>query len=87
MGKVQVLVPLSLRSYWGGPSRVAVDARTLGDALGGLGALTSRILDDTGAVRPHVHLFVNQQAQTNLDVTLRDGDIIHILPAVSGGRS
>lgn len=87
VGKVKVLVPASLRQYWGGAPQVAVDAGTLREAIGALGPLSSRVLDDTGALRPHVHLFVNRAATARLDVRLADGDVIHILPAVSGGST
>ncbi|HUR69778.1 MAG TPA: MoaD/ThiS family protein [Candidatus Thermoplasmatota archaeon] len=84
---MRVLVPASLRAYWGGGARADVDAKELGDAIRALGPLATRVLDDTGEVRPHVHLFVNQVASRRLDVALAEGDIIHILPAVSGGST
>lgn len=81
-----VHIPASLRSYWGGGARHETDAGTLAEALATLGPLSSRVLDDAGAVRRHVHVFVNHQ-QATLDRPLRDGDVIHILPAVSGGSA
>ena len=78
-------MPAALRQYWGGGAKVDVEARTVAEALGALGSLTSRVLDDTGRVRRHVHVFVNQSAVADIHAPLADGDIIHILPAVSGG--
>jgi MoaD family protein len=46
------------------------------------------ICDETGAVRRHVNLFVNisnMRDRDGLDTALNPGDIITILPAVSGG--
>lgn len=87
VGKVKVLLPASLRLYWGGPPQTYVDAATLRDALAGLGPLATRVLDDSGALRPHVHVFVNHAPTRGLDAPLAEGDVVHILPAVSGGSS
>ena len=84
MPRVVVRIPASLRAYWGGGPTHETDAATLAEALRSLGPLTSRVLDDAGAVRRHVHVFVNS-AQAPLERALAEGDVIHILPAVSGG--
>lgn len=83
--RVTVNIPAALRQYWGGAAKAAVDAKTLGEALGALGPLTSRVLDDAGGIRRHVNVFLNQTQARDLEAPLADGDIIHILPAVSGG--
>jgi molybdopterin synthase sulfur carrier subunit len=46
------------------------------------------ICDETGKVRAHVNLFVNEshlRELSGLDTPLSHGDVIFILPAVSGG--
>lgn len=46
------------------------------------------ICDETGAVRRHVNVFVNDEhmrERDGLDTPLAPGDVIHLLPAVSGG--
>lgn len=51
-------------------------------------ALYRSICHETGAVRPHVNLFVNRshvRDREGLDTPLTPGDILFILPAVSGG--
>ena len=51
-------------------------------------ALYRSICDETGAVRRHVNLFVNTshvREREGLDTALAPGDVITILPAVSGG--
>lgn len=82
--RVLVHIPASLRAYWGGDAKHELDAATLAEAMRSLGPLSTRVLDDAGAVRKHIHLFVNR-AQATLERPLREGDVIHILPAVSGG--
>ncbi len=51
-------------------------------------ALHKSICDETGAVRRHVNLFVNaarMRDQDGLDTELVPGDVVTILPSVSGG--
>lgn len=84
---MRVKLPASLRLHWGGPAEAAVEATSVREALDALGPLASRVLDDTGALRPHVHVFVNARAAGDLAAPVREGDIIHVLPAVSGGSS
>ncbi len=46
------------------------------------------VCDETDAVRPHVNLFVNDAFLHELDglqTELTDGDVLSIMPAVSGG--
>jgi len=51
-------------------------------------SLYGSICDETGKVRRHVNLFVNTshvRDREGLDTALVPGDVITILPAVSGG--
>jgi molybdopterin converting factor small subunit len=51
-------------------------------------ALYRSVCDETGSVRQHVNLFVNNahmRDREGMDTALASGDIITILPAVSGG--
>jgi molybdopterin converting factor small subunit len=51
-------------------------------------ALYRNICDETGAVRRHLNVFVNSENVRDLDgvdTTLKLGDEVTILPAVSGG--
>jgi sulfur-carrier protein len=59
--------------------------RKLDTSFPGIGR---RIVDDQGRIRAHVNVFVNSENSRELDrekTKLRDGDVVHILPAVSGG--
>jgi MoaD family protein len=47
-----------------------------------------RLCDESGQPRPHINVFVNDdhiRARTGLDTSLSAGDLVSILPAVSGG--
>jgi len=51
-------------------------------------ALYRSVCDETGTVRRHVNLFVNTanvRDREGLDTALAPGDVVTILPAVSGG--
>ena len=68
--------------------RHEVVANTVGEALGSLfdekPGLRNHILDESGAVRPHVSLFVDG-VQSDLATSVAPGSEIRILHAVSGG--
>ena len=51
-------------------------------------SLYVNLCDETGAVRRHLNVFVNSdhmRDRDGLDTALRDGDVVTILAAVSGG--
>lgn len=92
MAGVTLTLPRSLRDYWAGEPEVRLDAGTLAEALSEVGrrwpGLAERILDDRGRVRPHIGLFVNALPVMHRDpheVRLAEGDVVRVLPAVSGG--
>ena len=69
-----------------------VDARTLRAALEAAFVaappLKSYVLDEQGAVRKHVAVFVNAQmiaSRTQLDISLRPNDKVMVLQALTGG--
>jgi molybdopterin converting factor small subunit len=85
-------VPGSLRTYCGGASQLSISAHTVRAALEDLersqSALYRNICDETGTVRRHLNVFVNSDNVRDLagvDTTLTPGDVLTILPAVSGG--
>lgn len=91
---VRFFVPGPLREFAGGRSEIALSARprTLKEALDLLGrdfpGVARRVLDEQGAVRAHVNLFVEGECVRfgyGLETPLPDGCEIAILPAVSGG--
>ena len=89
---VTVLVPQQLRAYCAGASelslRPASVRATLEEIERSHPALYLSICDETGKVRHHVNLFVNAdhiRDREGLDTALAPGDVLSILPAISGG--
>ncbi|HEY6957596.1 MAG TPA: MoaD/ThiS family protein [Candidatus Limnocylindria bacterium] len=89
---VKVLLHGAWRGFAGGAKEVTLDAATLREALAGLAAahpsLAERLRDEHGNLRAHLALFVNDEDARFLgweDAPLRDGDIVHVIPALSGG--
>jgi molybdopterin synthase sulfur carrier subunit len=81
-----------LRTYCAGASQLPISARTVRAALEDLErsqfALYRNVCDETGKVRKHLNVFVNSDNVRDLngvDTTLMPGDVVTILPAVSGG--
>ena len=81
-----------LRAYCNGASELSLTAANVGAALDEIkrrhASLYRGICDETGAVRRHVNLFVNDhhmRDRDGLDTVLEAGDVVTILPAVSGG--
>jgi molybdopterin converting factor small subunit len=89
---VTVQVPPPLRACSGGARDLPVRADSVRAALAAIErshpALYRSVCDETGTVRRHVNLFVNTshvRDREGLDTPLRSGDVLLILPAVSGG--
>lgn len=87
-----VRLPRALLDYTNGEEDVEVSAATLAEAFTRLNqrypGLGERILDDQGAVRPYVHIFVNEDSVGHgapEEKELRSGDRVTILPSVAGG--
>jgi molybdopterin converting factor small subunit len=81
-----------LRDFCGGVAQLSVSAPTLRAALAQFAVehpeLYRSICDETGAVRRHVNLFINTSNARDLDgldSALAPGDVVTVLPAVSGG--
>lgn len=71
---------------------MTLDAGTLREALEGLvqahPELAERLRDEHGRLRDHLSLFVNEEDARFLggeDASLGEGDIVHVIPALSGG--
>jgi molybdopterin converting factor small subunit len=89
---ITIHVPGPLRDYCSGASRLPLLARTVREALEVLEqsqpAFYRNVCDETGALRRHLNVFVNSDNIRDLDgvdSTLSPGDVVTILPAVSGG--
>ena len=91
---IRVLLHGAWRGFAGGAREVRVDATTLRGALAALVAahpsLTERLRDEHGALRAHLAVFVNEDDARLIgweDAKLKDGDVMHIIPALSGGSN
>jgi molybdopterin converting factor small subunit len=89
---ITVHVPGPLRAYCGGAAQLSVSAGTVRAALEELErdqfALYRNVCDETGTLRRHLNVFVNSDNVRDLDgidTALTPGDVLTILPAVSGG--
>ncbi len=87
-----VRVPGQLRAYCGGATSLPLSATTVRGALDELErdypSLHRFVCDETGAVRRHLNVFVNTdhvRDRQGLETPLAPGDVVTILPAVSGG--
>ena len=89
---VTVRIPTTLRPLSGGASTVQVEGATLTEVITNLEAahpgLQDRLLDETGALRKFVNLFVADDDVRYLDglnTATPAGATISIIPAVAGG--
>jgi molybdopterin synthase sulfur carrier subunit len=89
---VVIHIPSPLRAYCGGARELSFPASNVRAALEQIErsfpSLYRSVCDETGKVRRHVNVFVNTsdvRERQGLDTELVPGDILTILPAVSGG--
>ena len=90
---IRVMLTAQLKDYTRGAREVKVaSADDLGTMVTQLDSsfpgIGGRIVDEQGKIRTHVNIFVNSENSRFLQfekTKLRDGDVVHILPAVSGG--
>ena len=89
---VSVRIPTILRTYTGGESEVSAEGDTLAAVLDDLDAsyagIKGRILDEAGALRRFVNVYVGNDDVRFLDelsTPTPDGTQISVIPAVAGG--
>ena len=89
---IKIDVPAVLRDCCEGVSELLLSASSVRAALEQIEqchpSLYCSICDETGTVRRHVNLFVNTSHVRDLkglDTALVPGDVVTILPAISGG--
>ena len=89
---VTVRIPTTLRPLSGGASTVQVEGDTLTDVIANLESahpgFSDRLLDESGAMRKFVNLFVADDDVRYLDglnTPTPAGATISIIPAVAGG--
>ena len=89
---VSVRIPTLLRTYTDGQSEVSAEGDTLAAVLDDLDAsysgIKGRILDEAGALRRFVNVYVGNDDVRFLDelaTPTPDGTQISVIPAVAGG--
>jgi adenylyltransferase/sulfurtransferase len=89
---VKIMIPTALRSYTGGSDAVAVEARTVSEALKALVEthpdLKKHLFTEEGGLRHFVNVYVNDEDIRYLDkdgTRTKDGDVLSIVPSIAGG--
>ena len=89
---VTVRIPTTMRPLTGGDKQVSVEPGTLADVVTALDAahpgLGDRLVDEDGALRKFVNVFVDDDDVRYLDglqTPVDDGITVSIIPAVAGG--
>ena len=89
---IRVTIPHPVRQFCGGRAELCLAADSVRGLLAKLAKEHSQahtqLCDERGEPRPHINVFVNDdhvRARDGLDTLLTTGDLVTILPAVSGG--
>lgn len=89
---IKVRIPTPLRKLTNELDIVQVDATTVSEAILALQSrfpgIQERLVDETGAVRRFVNVYVNEEDirfLQNQQTSLKDGDELSIIPAIAGG--
>ena len=79
-----MLLPGLLASEAGGQKEFELEAITVGAALRAL-PVASLLLDETGTVRPLVHVYVDGDRERDLAKPLAPAATVRIVAAIAGG--
>jgi len=86
---VNVALPTPLADYVDGRREVQAEGASLAELLADLDrrhpGIRFRIVDERGAIRPHIKIFVNRVQAQALDLPLAPGDEVRVVAALSGG--
>lgn len=86
MATVKLRAPLS--ELAGGKRELKLEGATVADVLKALErehpGTKGWILDEHGAIREHINVFVNKEYGRE-DTSVAPSDRLHVLPAISGG--
>ncbi|AKQ65918.1 Molybdenum cofactor biosynthesis protein MoaD [Myxococcus hansupus] len=85
-------IPTPMRAFTGNQAEVSAAGATVREVLQDLDArhpgIGGRVLDERGAVRRYVNVFLNDEdirALSGLDTPVKDSDRITLIPAMAGG--
>ena len=86
---MKVILPTPLAEYTRHAREVQGEGGTLGQLLADLDrrypGIRFRVVDEQGAIRPHIKMFVNRVQARRLDVALQPADEVLVVAALSGG--
>ena len=86
MATVRLRAPLS--ELCGGKRELELEGLTVGEVLQALERehpdARGWILDERGAIREHINVFVNRDYGRE-DTAVAENDRLHVIPAISGG--
>ncbi|MGB8509243.1 MAG: MoaD family protein, partial [Pyrinomonadaceae bacterium] len=91
---VTIIIPTALRQFAGDKSEIEVEAKTVGAALdvvmGEHAELRKHLYNEGGTLRNFVNVYVGDEdirQSGRLETTIKDGDVISIVPAIAGGAA
>jgi sulfur-carrier protein len=86
---VRVRIPTPLRSYTGQQAAVEAAGSTVAELLADLDrsfpGIRFRMVDEQDRIRPHMKVFVGDDAIRDLNTPVDEGQEITIMQALSGG--
>ena len=90
---VTVRLPGTLRDAVGGETKIQATGRTLDEVFTDIDrrhpGFRSRVLDDGGAIRSYVNVYVGDtdaRGAGGLGTAVPDGSEVMVIPAMAGGR-
>jgi molybdopterin converting factor small subunit len=87
--RVRIGIPSVLEAYTGGARSVEATGNTIAALLDDLDrrypGIRFRMVNERGALRPHMRIFVNREMIQALDQAVAASDEVLILQALSGG--
>ena len=86
---MKVILPTPLAEYTAHAREVEACGATLDELLSDLDrrypGIRFRVVDEQGAIRPHIKMFVNRAQARRLDAALGPSDEVLVVAALSGG--
>jgi molybdopterin synthase sulfur carrier subunit len=89
---VNVRIPTPLRKFTNDQTDVPIEGASVGQVIDNLeashGGIKEKLVDDDGAIRRFVNIYVNDEDIRFLDgadTEVKDGDSVTIVPAIAGG--
>jgi molybdopterin converting factor small subunit len=86
---VKVLLPTPLADYTGHRREVDAEGATVDELFHALDqrfpGLRFRVIDEQGAIRPHIKIFVNRVQAASIGARLGPVDEVLVVAALSGG--